>query len=133
MSELIPIISVLAVFGSFTAVCVMPGYFKARSQREMQKTIRAAIAQGQAFPAELVDVLTRDVRKGLPTRSRDLRRAILFIAAAAGLALLGQFSNLKINATDGHVLQNGMLGVACVPLMFGLAYLAIAAINKDKE
>lgn len=133
MDELIPIIAILSVFGSITAVCVLPGYFKTRNQREMQTTMRAAIAEGQQLPPELIDVLTRDVRKGLPTRRRDIRRGVLFIAAGIGLALLGQLSTININLTDGNGIGNGLLGVACLPFVFGVAYLVLAALNKDVD
>ena len=131
MEELIPIISVLSVFGTITAVCVLPGYFKLRGQREMQKTVRAAIAEGQQLPLELIDVLTRDVKKGLPTRARDIRRGVFYLAAAIGTALLGQFTNVSINISDNHSISNGLLGLACVPLAFGIAYLVLSYFNKD--
>ena len=133
MEDLIPIVAILSVFGSITAVCVLPSYFKSRNQREMQTTVRAAIAEGQALPPEIIDVLTRDVRKGLPTRSRDIRRGILFVATGIGLALLGQFTSIQVNLTDGTGLRNGLLGVACLPFVYGLAYLALAAFNKDRD
>lgn len=131
MDELVPIISVLAVFGTITAVCVLPGYFKLRGQREMQKTVRSAIAQGQEMPLELIDVLTRDVKKGLPTRARDIRRGVFFLAAAIGTALLGQFSDVSIGITEGRTISNGLLGLACLPLAFGIAYLVLSYFNKD--
>ena len=133
MEDLVPIIAILSVFGSITAICVLPGYFKHRTHREMQKTVRSAISEGQALPPEVIDVLTRDVKKGLPSRSRDIRRGVLFIAASFGIGLLGLLSRNNINIGDQSVFSNGMLGVAAVPLMFGIAYLVLAAINKDKD
>lgn len=133
MDDLIPIIAILSVFGSITAICVLPGYFKHRTQREIQKTVRSAVSQGQQLPPEVIEVLTRDVKKGLPSRSRDIRRGVLFIAASVGVALLGLLSDASFGFGDGHFVGNGMLGVAAVPLMFGIAYLVLAAINKDKD
>jgi len=133
MEEMVAIIAIVAVFGSFAAVFIMPGYFKHRSQKEMQKTVRSAIAEGQSLPAELIDVLTRDVRKGLPSRSRDIRRGVLFVAGAIGLALLGQFTTLSFGFGEGQRISNGLLGVACLPLMFGIAYLVLARFNKDRD
>ena len=131
MEYMVPIISVLAVFGSITAVCVLPGYFKMRSQREMQLTLRGSIAEGQAMPVELIDVLTRDVKKGLPSRARDIRRGVFYIAAAVGTALFGLLSNVKIGIADDNSIANGLLGFACVPLCFGIAYLVLSYFNKD--
>lgn len=133
MEELVAIIAIVSVFGSFAAVCIAPSYFKHRSSRDMQKTVRAAITEGQPLPPELVDVLTREVRKGLPSRSRDIRRGVLFVAGAIGLALMGQFTSFAIGMGDGARVGNGLLGVACVPLMFGIAYLVLARFNKDRN
>lgn len=133
MDDFVPIIAILSVFGSITAICVLPGYFKHRSQRDMQKTVRSAIGQGQQLPPELIDVLTRDVKKGLPSRSRDLRRGVLFMAGGVGLALLGQFTTMNFGINDGHMVNNGLLGLACVPFVFGIAYFVLAQFNKDKD
>ncbi|WP_292041720.1 MULTISPECIES: DUF6249 domain-containing protein [unclassified Brevundimonas] len=133
MEEMVAIIAIVAVFGSFAAVFIMPSYFTHRSQKEMQKTVRSAIAEGQNLPAELIDVLTRDVRKGLPSRSRDIRRGVLCVAGAIGLALLGQFTTLSFGFGEGQRISNGLLGVACLPLMFGIAYLVLARFNKDRD
>lgn len=133
MDELVAIIAIVSVFGTFAGVCIMPGYFKHRTQKEMQKTVRSAIAEGQSLPPELIDVLTRDVRKGLPSRSRDIRRGVLFVAGAIGVALLGQFTTLSFGLGESQRISNGLLGVACLPLMFGIAYLVLARFNKDRD
>ena len=129
---LVPIVGCIAVFGSLTAICVLPGFFKHKSQREMQKTVRASIAQGHSLPPELIEVLTRDVRKGLPSRARDVRRGVMLVSTAIGVALLGQFSNFGIN-TNGLAIANGLLGVACVPFCIGLAYLVLSRFNKNVD
>lgn len=130
MEELVGIIAIISVFGTISAICVLPSYFKHRSQREMQKTVRTAIGEGQSLPAELIEAMTRDVKKGLPSKSRDIRRGVLWIAAGIGLALMGQFTNLHVGVSGERVIQNGLLGVACVPFVFGIAYLILSRFNK---
>ena len=130
MEDLVAIVAITATFGTIAAICVLPGYFKHRSQKDMQKTIRAAISEGQPLPAELIEVLTRDVKKGLPSRSRDIRRGVLWIAAGVGLALMGQFTSLKFGVGEMTTVGNGLLGVACVPFVFGIAYLILSRFNK---
>lgn len=125
------IIAILSVFGSLTAICILPPYFKHRSQREMQKTVRSSIAQGQTLPMELIDALTQDVKKGLPTRSRDIRRGVFFLAAGIGIALIGLFADIEIG--DARWVGAGTMGVACVPLVLGIAHLVLAAFNKNKD
>ena len=43
MEDFIPVIAILSVFGTITAIIVGPSYFKTRERRDMQKTVRAAI------------------------------------------------------------------------------------------
>lgn len=125
------IIAILSVFGTLTAICTLPPYFKHRSQREMQKTVRAAIAQGQSLPMELIDALTQDVKKGLPTRSRDIRRGVFWLAAGIGTALVGVFTDVEIG--DARWVGLGTMGIACVPLVIGAAHVILAAFNKNKD
>ncbi|MHC3127382.1 hypothetical protein OB03_08830 [Brevundimonas sp. GN22] len=133
MDDLVGIIAILSVFGTISAICVLPSYFKHRSQKEMQKTVRAAISEGQSLPAELIEVMTRDVKKGLPSKSRDIRRGVLWIAAGIGLGLMGQFTNMSLFVDDMRALPNGLLGVACVPFVFGIAYLILSRFNKIQD
>lgn len=130
MEFMVAITAILSVFGTISAICVLPSYFKHRSQREMQKTVRSAISEGQSLPAELIDVMTRDVKKGLPSKSRDIRRGVLWIAGGIGLALMGQFTDMNLFVGDIRPLSNGLLGVACVPFVFGIAYLILSRFNK---
>lgn len=130
MDEIVAIIAIVSTFGTIAAICVLPSYFKHRSQKDMQKTVRAAIGEGQSLPAELIEVMTRDVKKGLPSKSRDIRRGVLWIAAGVGLALMGQFTSLEIGVDNSVPLNNGLLGVACVPFVFGIAYLILSRFNK---
>ena len=128
MEELTGLFAVLGTFGSLTAICTIPPYLKHRSNREMQKTVRAAIAEGQSLPAELIEVMTRDVKKGLPSRTRDIRRGVLWIAAGIGIALLGLFGNIEFG--DTRWVGMGTMGVASIPFVFGIAYLILSFFNK---
>ena len=128
MEELTGLFAVLGTFGSLTAICTLPPYLKHRSNREMQKTVRAAIAEGQSLPAELIEVMTRDVKKGLPSRARDIRRGVLWIAAGTGIALLGFFTDIGIG--EARWVGTSTMGVASIPFVFGIAYLVLSFFNK---
>lgn len=133
MEQMVAIIAIISVFGTISAICVLPVYFKHRSQKEMQKTVRSAISEGQSLPAELIDVMTRDVKKGLPSKSRDIRRGVLWIAGGIGLALMGQFNDMSLFNGDMGPVSNGLLGVACIPFVFGIAYLILSRFNKIQD
>lgn len=131
MVDVTGIIAIISVFGSLTAICVLPSYLKYRSHREMQTTVRAAIAEGQVIPPEMIDVMTRDVKKGLPSRSRDMRRGVLWFAVGVALALVGVFNDLEIG--DARWDGMGTVGAAVIPIMVGLAYLLLSRLNKVQD
>jgi hypothetical protein len=53
----------LAPFLMVAAIVIVPAGCDARA-REMQATVRAAIEKGQPLPPELVEALSKDVRRG---------------------------------------------------------------------
>lgn len=132
MEDLVPIIAILAVFGTITAIIVGPTYFKARERREMQETVRAAIDKGQPLPPEVIDAMSQDVTKNLPSRSRDLRRGVIWLAIGIGLAAFSVVSDMGGNGWNGNV-DNGLLGIACIPATIGLAFIVLSFFNKNGD
>lgn len=74
MEDFIPIVAILAIFGSLTAIFVGPAYLRTREKRDVQKTVRAAIDKGQPLPPEVIDALSKEAARNLPSRTRDIRR-----------------------------------------------------------
>jgi hypothetical protein len=132
MEDFIPIFAIFAVFGSITAIVVGPTYFKSREKREMQATVRHAMDKGQALPAELIDAMTQDVASKLPSRTRDLRRGVIWLAIGVGLAAFGLVSEFGGDAWNGGV-DTGLLGIACIPATIGLAYIVLSFFNPNKD
>lgn len=135
MEDFIPLVAILSVFGSITAIIFGPTYLKFRERRETQETVRRAIDKGQDLPAEVLDALTRDVTKNLPSRTRDIRRGIIWLAVGVGIAAFGLINDMGWN--NGHdwhgEVGNGLLGVAAIPVTVGLAYLILSFFNKNKD
>ena len=130
--ELTPILIVLIIFSAITAIIFGPSYLKSREKREIQETVRHAIDKGQQLPADLIDAMTRDVASKLPSRSRDLRRGVIWLAVGIGIAAFSLLSDL---GWDDHELQqigNGLLGVAAIPATIGLAFIVLSFFNKNK-
>lgn len=46
MEDFIPLVAILSVFGTITAIAFGPTYLKSRERREMQATLRHAIDKG---------------------------------------------------------------------------------------
>lgn len=135
MEDFIPIFAIFAVFGTITAIFFGPAYLKSRERRETQETVRRAIDKGQDLPAEVLDALTRDVTKNLPSRTRDIRRGIIWLAVGVGIAAFGLINDMSWNGDNdwgGHV-GDGMLGIAAIPVTIGLAFIILSFFNKNKE
>jgi hypothetical protein len=122
---------VLIIFGTITAIVVGPSWLKSREKREMQQTVRHSIDKGQALPPELIDAMTRDVQRNLPSRMRDIRRGIIWLAVGVGIAAFSIVGNLN-DWSNGHA-DDGLLGIACIPATVGIAYLILSFFNKNKD
>lgn len=130
MTDFIPIFAIFAVFGTITAIIVGPTWLKSRERQEMQVTVRAALDKGQPLPPELVDALSKDVIQKLPSRSRDIRRGVIWLAVGIGLAAFGLINDFN-GGWDSDL--NGLVGIAAIPLTIGLAFLVLGAINKNRD
>lgn len=133
MEDFIPIFAIFAVFGTITAIIVGPTYLKSREKREMQATVRHAIDKGQDLPPELIDAMTKDVASKLPSRTRDIRRGIIWLAVGIGIAAFGAVSDMGGDNWHSDGLDNGLLGVACIPAVIGLAFIVLSFFNQNKE
>ncbi|RZJ18165.1 MAG: hypothetical protein EON91_06300 [Brevundimonas sp.] len=130
MEDFIPIFAIFAVFGTITAIIVGPTWLKSRERQEMQVTVRAALDKGQPLPPELVDALSQDVIQKLPSRSRDIRRGVIWLAIGIGLAAFGLINDFN-GGWDNDF--DGLVGIAAIPLTIGLAFLVLGAINKNRD
>ena len=130
--ELTPIFIVFIVFGSIVAVIVGPSYLKSRERTEMQLTVRHAVDKGQTLPPELIDAMTKDVQKSLPSRTKDIRKGVLSLAAGAGLAGFA----LIIGSAHRDFGSNGqevLLGLSCIPAAIGIAFIILGFFNPNKD
>jgi len=135
MEDFIPVVAICAFFGTIVAIFFGPAYLKSRERQETQETVRRAIDKGQDLPAEVLDALTRDVTKNLPSRTRDIRRGIIWLAVGIGIAAFGLINDMSWNGDNdwgGHV-GDGMLGIAAIPVTIGLAFIILSFFNKNKE
>ncbi|MCV0415977.1 MAG: DUF6249 domain-containing protein [Brevundimonas sp.] len=132
MEDFIPIFAIFAVFGTITAIIVGPTFLKYREKRDMQETVRHAVDKGQDLPSELIDAMTKDVQKTLPSRTRDIRRGIIWLAVGIGVAAFGVVSDLGENDWNGGM-DNGLLGIACIPAVIGIAFIVLSFFNPNKD
>jgi len=132
--DMTPILIVGIIFAAITAIVFGPTWLKSREKREMQTTIRHAIDKGQDLPPELIDAMTRDVASKLPSRTRDLRRGVIWLAVGIGIAAFSVLSSIGWdNGNDWHEIGDGLLGIAAIPATIGLAFIVLSFFNPNKE
>lgn len=117
----------LGAFAMVAAIVVLPFYFKSRERREMQATIRAAIDKGQPLPPEVIETLTKSVKLP-PSRLRDLRTGVIWLAVGIGVALATYFGDFIHGGDD----FDGF-GIASIPAVIGVAYIVLSFFNPNKE
>jgi hypothetical protein len=127
-----PVVVVFIVFASIVAVIIGPSFLKNRERREMQLTVRHAVDKGQTLPAELIDAMTKDVQKGLPSRSKDIRKGVLSLAAGVGIAGFGLVVEGTSHIWGGNG-QGALLGIACIPSAIGVAFIILGFFNPNKD
>ncbi|HST92379.1 MAG TPA: DUF6249 domain-containing protein [Brevundimonas sp.] len=131
--EFVGLIAILCTFGTITAIVFGPNYLKFRERREMQATVRAAIDKGQQLPPELIEAMTKDVAKTLPSRTRDIRRGIIWLAVGIGMAAFSFTSSIGWRDNDAGEFFGGTMGIAAIPVTIGLAFLVLSFFNKNKD
>lgn len=110
IDDLIPIVLFLTIGGVFA----LAYYFRFRTRREVQTTLRAAIEQGQVLSPELIEGLA----DSLARRHADLRRGVVSIAM--GLAVLAVA--VLLGEEDA---ERPLLALASFPILLGIAYLGL--------
>jgi hypothetical protein len=136
--DMTPILIVFTIFAAITAIILGPGYFKSRERRELQATVRAAIDKGQPLPPEVIEAMGKEATKNVPSRTRDIRRGIIWLAVGIGIAAFGLVGDMGWGGSDdwgnarAHI-GGGLLGLACIPATIGLAFIVLSFFNKNKD
>ncbi len=119
MDELwIPIV----MFVSITVVFSLWFYFRYKARVETQHTIRQALEKGSELTPEFI----RQLGEPEPSKDRDLRRGLIWLALGLGLLILGAAIN------DPNAM-GPIMGSASFPGLIGLAYLAMWRYGARRE
>ena len=118
--DLIPITMFLGV----TIVLCVLFWLRYRARREMQETFRIALDKGQELTPEVIDRLGHPK----PSKDKDLRLGIIWLAIAVGLVLCG----VAIPDPSGNALR-GVLSGAAFPFTIGIAYLILYRFTDRGE
>jgi hypothetical protein len=103
----------------------------------MQATVRAAIDKGQPLPPEVIEALGKEATKNLPSRTRDIRRGIIWLAVGIGMAAFSLINDtLELSGddwSDGPNFDGSLLGVSAIPITIGLAFIVLSFFNKNRD
>ena len=104
----------ISMFLGLTVVISIFFWFRYRARSEMQQTFRMALDKGQELTPDVIDRLGHPK----PSRDKDLRLGVIWLALAAGLVLIG------FAVPDEDALR-GLLAGAALPFAIGLAYMIL--------
>lgn len=113
-------LALLVPFGFFLLVGIslwMVLHFRNKRSLEVQQTVRIALEKGVPLSPELIDQMGASVT---PHPLKDMRKGIVWIAVAAGIALFGYCVPDPSNQAFAAI-----LAIAALPLAIGLGYLAM--------
>jgi hypothetical protein len=116
------------IFGSITAVILVPFWLRSQERIRVQETLRAAIESGQAMPTEVMENAARNINlRPTPSPHRDLRTGIIWLGVGLGIAAMG--AAIGFDDPDATM---PFLGFAAFPIFIGLAFIALSFVNRTK-
>lgn len=121
---LVPLAGIVMII----AIVLVPSWLKSRERREMQAVFRAAVEKGQPLPPELIDAMTKDQVRKLPSASRDLRIGVILLALSAGVAAAFLALGYGVDNEASFI-----AGFAAIPGAIGLAFIILSFFNKNKD
>lgn len=117
------------IFGSISAIIIVPFWLRSQERMRVQETLRAAIESGQAMPTEVMENAARNISiRPMPSPSRDLRTGIIWLGVGLGFVAMGVA--LGYEEPEATI---PMIACAAFPVFIGLAFVALALINRSKS
>ncbi len=105
----------ISMFIGMTIVLVALIWFRARNRSEVQQTIRSALDKGQEVTPELINSLGHPK----PSKDKDMRLGVIWIAVAIGLVAFG------LGIPDNDEAPKVLMGIAAFPFAIGIGYLIL--------
>lgn len=128
MHDIVPVIAIVAVFGSFASIFIIPAWLRSKERMRMQDTVREAIQHGQGVPTDVIEAITRSA-KPVASRMRDIRRGVILLALTGVVVTWGVLDQMH----DGWVSPSGWFGFAALPGFLGLTFLVFGLLNHKRD
>ena len=114
----------IVMFVSLAAVFSLWFYFRYKAREATQQTFRLALEKGSELSPEFI----KQLGEPEPSKDKDLRRGLVWLALAVGLALCG----LAVPDPSGDALK-GCLAGAAFPFSIGVACMIMWRYGARKE
>ena len=112
----------IASFVAFTIVIVVWVYFRYKTRLETQQTFRLALEKGTELSPEFI----KHLGEPEPSKDRDLRRGLIWLAIGVATALFA----VILGEPDA---VGPLLGIAAFPTLVGAAYLTMWRFGARKD
>jgi L-lactate permease len=103
-------------------------HFALRKRIEAFQTLRFAIEKGQPITPETLESMAR-----MSSPIADLRRGIVFVAVALGIAAFAGILAGNRTGDEWPEVMRGLIGVAMLPLFVGLAFLGLHFFANESK
>jgi hypothetical protein len=124
-----PVLIVGIIFGSITAVIIIPFWLRSQERIRVQETLSAAIENGQAMPTDALENAARNVNlRPQPSSARDLRTGIIWLGVGLGLCAFG--AALNFESPDATM---PFVALGAFPIFIGLAFIVLSFLNRPKR
>lgn len=128
MHDVEGILAIIGFFGSITAIILVPMWLKSRERARMHETVREAIERGQGLPSDVIDAIARGA-KPVASRTRDIRKAVVFLAIAGAIITWGLIDQWHGGWAD----PSDWYGFAAIPGFIGVAFLVLGLLNGKRD
>jgi Na+/H+ antiporter NhaD/arsenite permease-like protein len=112
----------ISFFAAMTIIFCLWFYFKYKSRMATQKTFRLALEKGSELSPEFI----KQLGEPEPSKDKDLRRGLIWVAIGIAMLLLA----FGVNEPDA---VGPMMGSAAFPGLVGIAYLIMWRFGTRKE
>ncbi|HEY7798866.1 MAG TPA: DUF6249 domain-containing protein [Hyphomonadaceae bacterium] len=103
-------------------------HFALRKRIEAFQTLRFAIEKGQPITPETLESMAR-----VSSPIADLRRGIVFVAIALGIAAFAGILAGNRTGDEWPEVMRGLIGVAMLPLFVGFAFLGLHFFANESK
>ena len=110
----------ITMFAGLSVVLSLWLWFRYKARHAVQATIRTAIEKGSGLSPELIENLVNPP----VSPHRDLRRGVINIAIAVGIAVFA----IVLDEDDA---VRPLLGIAAMPLSIGIAFLLMQRFGRS--